>query len=69
MVEGVRRGDTVVTAGGMIGKVTRVLEGTDEVMVEIAENVRVRVVRGTLMDVRSKGEPVPAKESDKSSGA
>ena len=60
MVSNVRRGDTVVTAGGMIGKVTKVLEDGAEIMVEIADNVRVRVVASTLTDVRSKSEPVAA---------
>lgn len=58
MVANVRRGDSVVTAGGLIGKVTKVDEA--EITVEIAENVRVRVVKGTLSEVRSKSEPVPA---------
>ncbi|MAM93664.1 preprotein translocase subunit YajC [Parvibaculum sp.] len=58
MVANVRRGDVVVTAGGLVGKVTKVDEG--EITVEIAENVRVRVVKGTLSEVRSKSEPVPA---------
>ena len=56
MVSNVRRGDTVVTAGGIIGKVTKVLEG-DEVMVELADKVQVRVVKATLSDVRNKPEP------------
>ena len=60
MVSNGRRGDTVVTAGGMIGKVTKVLEDGAEIMVEIADNVRVRVVASTLTDVRSKSEPVAA---------
>lgn len=60
MVANVRRGDTVVTAGGMIGKITKVLDDGAEVMVEIADNVRVRVVVSTLSDVRSKNEPVAA---------
>ncbi|MEQ8265841.1 MAG: preprotein translocase subunit YajC [Parvibaculum sp.] len=58
MVSNVRRGDVVVTAGGLVGKVTKVDEA--EVLVEIADNVRVRVVKSTLTDVRSKSEPVPA---------
>jgi len=58
MVANVRRGDVVVTAGGLIGKVAKV-EDT-EVQVEIADGVRVRVVKTTLTDVRSKSEPVPA---------
>lgn len=56
MVSNVRRGDTVVTAGGIIGKVTKVLEG-DEIMVELADKVTVKVVKSTLQDVRTKFEP------------
>jgi preprotein translocase subunit YajC len=55
MIAGVKRGDTVVMSSGMIGKVTKV-EDT-EVMVEIAPNVSVRVVKSTLSDVRTRGEP------------
>ena len=55
MVGNVKRGDTVVTSGGLIGKVTRVEE--NEVQVEIANGVHVQVVKGTLADVRTKGEP------------
>ena len=55
MVEALRRGDQVVTSGGMIGKVTKVADG--EVEVELAPNVRVRVVRSTLSQVMSKTEP------------
>jgi preprotein translocase subunit YajC len=54
LVESVRRGDTVVTAGGMIGKVAKVKDD-GEIMVEIADNVQVRVLKGTLTEVRSKG--------------
>ena len=53
MVNAVRRGDTVVTAGGLVGKVTKVKED-GELLVEIADNVQVRVVKATLTDVRSK---------------
>ena len=55
MVAGVKRGDTVVTAGGLIGKVSKVKDD-GEVMVEIADNVQVRVLKSTLTEVRSKGE-------------
>ncbi len=54
----VRRGDTVVTSGGMVGRVTKVSDTTDEIEVELADNLKVRIIKGTLMDVRSKGEPV-----------
>jgi preprotein translocase subunit YajC len=57
MVSNLRRGDTVVTAGGIIGKVTRVKDD-GEIEVEIAENTRVRIMKGTVAEVRAKGEPV-----------
>ena len=58
MVNKVRRGDTVVTAGGFVGKVARVQDNSDEVEVELSDTMKVRVLKSTLMDVRSKGEPV-----------
>ncbi len=64
MVEAVRRGDIVVTSGGIVGKVTRVFDNdTDEILVEVAEGVRVRVIRGTLSDVRAKTEPANDKSN------
>jgi preprotein translocase subunit YajC len=54
LVESVKRGDTVVTAGGLIGKVAKVKDD-GEIMVEIADNVQVRVLRSTLSEVRSRG--------------
>jgi preprotein translocase subunit YajC len=57
MIKNVRRGDTVVTTGGIIGKVTKVSDDA-ELEIEIAEGVRVRLVRGMIADVRAKGEPV-----------
>lgn len=57
MIAAVRRGDTVVTQGGLIGKVSKVMSD-EEVLIEIAEGVRVRAVKNTLADVRSKSEPV-----------
>jgi preprotein translocase subunit YajC len=57
MIKNLRRGDTVVTAGGIIGRITKVTEEND-IQVEIAEGVRVRVARGMITDVRAKGEPV-----------
>ena len=56
LVAALRRGDQVVTQGGLIGKVTKVRE-EDEIEVEIAEGVRVRVVKSTVAQVRSKTEP------------
>ena len=57
MVANIRRGDTVVTSGGIVGKVTKVKDD-GEIEVEIAENTRVRVIKGTVAEVRVKGEPV-----------
>ena len=60
MVEAVRRGDQVVTSGGLIGKVVKVDETKNEIEVELAPNVKVRVVKSTLSQVVSKTEPVKA---------
>jgi preprotein translocase subunit YajC len=60
-IGGIRRGDTVVTSGGIIGKVTKVAE--EEVTVEIAPNVSVRVIKGTIGEIRGKGEPVVANDT------
>ena len=57
MVQAARRGDIVVTSGGLIGKVTKATD-ENEVELEIAPNVRVRLARSGIADVRSKGEPV-----------
>ena len=57
MIKNVRRGDTVITNGGLIGKVTKVSDD-DAIEIEIAEGVRVRQARAMLADVRAKGEPV-----------
>ena len=56
MVESLRRGDMVVTQGGLIGKVTKVKEDT-ELEVELAKGVQVRVVQSTVAQVLSKTEP------------
>ena len=59
-----RRGDTVVTAGGILGRVVKAADADDaEVMVEIADNVQVKVLKSTLSDVRAKGEPAEADKS------
>ncbi|MCE7997932.1 MAG: preprotein translocase subunit YajC [Rhodobiaceae bacterium] len=58
MVNAVRRGDEVITAGGIMGKVTKVSDG-DDVQVEIADGVRIKVIKSTLSNVRSKSQPAP----------
>jgi preprotein translocase subunit YajC len=57
MIKNVRRGDTVVTSGGIIGKISKVTDD-NEVQVEIASNVNVRISRAMIAEVRAKGEPV-----------
>ena len=56
MVESLRRGDMIVTQGGLIGKVTKVKED-NELEVELSEGVKVRVVQSTVAQVLSKTEP------------
>jgi preprotein translocase subunit YajC len=57
MIKNVRRGDNVVTSGGLIGKVTKVVDD-DQLEVEIADGVRVRQLKSMVSEVRAKGEPV-----------
>ena len=57
MVKSLRRGDTVITSGGLVGRVTKVVDD-DQIEVEIADGVRVRQMRGMVAEVRAKGEPV-----------
>jgi preprotein translocase subunit YajC len=57
MVKNLRRGDILITSGGLVGKVTKVVDD-DQVEIEIADGVRVRQVRTMVADVRSKTEPV-----------
>lgn len=57
MIDAVKRGDTIVTTGGIIGKVVRIgAEG--ELRVEIANNVQIQIVRSAISEVRTRGEPV-----------
>ena len=66
MLDAIRRGDRVVTGGGMIGTVAKVVNN-EEVLVDLADNVRVRVVRSTISQVLAKTEPAKeakAKEAD-----
>jgi len=55
MLKAIRRNDTVITNGGIVGKVVKVVDDT-EVEVEIAKDVRVRIVRALIAEVRIKGE-------------
>jgi len=59
MIAKVARGDTVVTNGGLIGRVAKVVDDK-ELLVEVGENIKVRVLRQGISDVRAKGEPAKA---------
>lgn len=64
MLGGVKRGDRVVTGGGIIGLVTKVI-GDNELQVELADGVRVRIIKQTITDILTRGESVRGgKESD-----
>jgi preprotein translocase subunit YajC len=62
MLDSLRRGDRVVTGGGIIGTVNRVT-GNEEVEVDIAQGVRVRVLRSTITSVLAKTDPAAAREA------
>ncbi len=69
MLEALRRGDRVVTNGGIIGTIAKVISDT-EVAVDISDNVRVRVVRSMISQVLAKPEPAgKSKDSDKGKDA
>ncbi len=57
MLKKVGKGDTIITSGGLIGKVVKVVDDS-ELHVEVGENVKVRILRTGIADVRAKGEPV-----------
>src|ERR1051326_4602928 len=64
MLDALRRGDRVVTGGGIVGTVSKVI-GPEEVEVDIASNVRVRVLRSTISSVLAKPDPAAAREAAK----
>ena len=61
MVDAVKKGDDVITGGGLVGKVTKVTDG--EVEVELAPNIKVRAVKGTLSGVTPRGAPAAANDA------
>lgn len=63
LIQSIRRGDVVATAGGMIGKVARVVDD-NEILLEVADNVRMRFQKQAISEVRAKGEPVSAETAD-----
>jgi len=66
LVKNIRRGDTIVTSGGLVGKVTKVVDD-DQVEFEISDGVRVRQLRQMITSVRTKGEPAKENSKDASS--
>ena len=56
MVEALARGDNVVTAGGIVGKVARIIDG-DKAEIQISDNVTIQVIKSTISQVLSKTEP------------
>jgi preprotein translocase subunit YajC len=60
LVKNIRRGDTVITSGGLVGKVTKVVDD-DQIEFEIMEGVKVRQMRQMISAVRAKGEPAKEK--------
>ena len=59
MLSAIRRGDKIVTSGGLTGTIVKVVDDSETVEVEIAKDVKVHVVRAMIADV--KGKPEPAK--------
>lgn len=57
MLSNIRRNDTIITGGGIVAKVTKVIDD-NELEAEIAEGIKIRVLRSTIGDVRTRGEPV-----------
>lgn len=59
LIDGLRRGDTVVTQGGLIGKIAKVED--NELQIDVAKDVRITIVRSMILTVRSKTEPAEKK--------
>ncbi|CCV14324.1 preprotein translocase subunit YajC [Mesorhizobium sp. STM 4661] len=64
MLAAVRRGDTVVTGGGFVGKVTKVIDD-NELEIDLGAGIKVTALRSTIADVRVKGEPVANQNAKK----
>lgn len=61
MIGGVKKGDIIVTTGGLIAKVRAVAD--DELRIELSPNIEARLARSSIAEVRTKGEPVPANDT------
>ena len=64
MIASLKKGDEVVTQGGMIGKISKVTD--DEITVQLAEGVKVQVIKSTITEVRGRPEPKAANDTDNS---
>jgi preprotein translocase subunit YajC len=64
MISAMKKGDTVVTQGGIIGRVFKLTD--DEVTIDTGEGGKLRIVRGMIVDVKGKGEPAPANDTKES---
>jgi preprotein translocase subunit YajC len=60
LIEGIKKGDTVITSGGLVGKVTKA--GETEITVELADGVRVQIIKQMIIDVRDRNQPVAAND-------
>ncbi|MGE3623922.1 MAG: preprotein translocase subunit YajC [Bdellovibrionales bacterium] len=69
MVKALKRGDRIVTGGGVHGKITKVLDDNENLMVEIADGVQIKVVRNTVTALAAKTEPVIAKSDEPANDA
>ncbi|MBB5045791.1 preprotein translocase subunit YajC [Rhodopseudomonas rhenobacensis] len=67
LVKNIRRGDTIITSGGLVGKVTKVIDD-DSLEFEVADGVRVRQMRQMITGVRAKGEPLKEKDVKEAKG-
>ena len=68
LVKNIRRGDSVVTSGGLVGKVTKVVDD-DQIEFEISDGVRVRQMRQMISAVRAKGEPAKGEAKDEAAAS
>jgi preprotein translocase subunit YajC len=66
MVNNLKRGDKVITSGGLVGSVAKATEGQDTIEVEIAKDVKVTVMRTMIADIKDKKEPAAANKQDNS---
>ncbi len=68
MIQNLKKGDTVVTGGGIVGKIVKVDAGDNLLLVEIAPNVQVRVVRHTIAELLGKPKPANQNQTQQQSG-